>query len=180
MGVTLEKISASKPRRPCQKHLLSKLLLKNQELPLLCLGNCERSPNYFHRKLPNHFRINISSVLRFGYTKTILGLTDLSMHLSACKHPGKLATRRPVNFRTGFKMCVCKTVQPTAISWRYLSLLRYIYIYVSNITSLSLYFDIIYTCIITYSKPLSKVIFEKIHSIDECHPRNKNITFKSI
>lgn len=161
MGVTLEKISASKPRRPCQKHLLSKLLLKNQELPLLCLGNCERSPNYFHRKLPNHFRINISSVLRFGYTKTILGLTDLSMHLSACKHPGKLATRRPVNFRTGFKMCVCKTVQPTAISWRYLSLLRYIYIYVSNITSLSLSILISYIHVLSHIRNLCQRSFLK-------------------
>ena len=56
---------------------------------------------------------------------------------------------------------MCKTVQPTAISWRYLSLLRYIYMYVSNSTSLSLYFDIIYTCISLYSKPLSTVIFER-------------------
>lgn len=163
LGVTLDKISASKPRWPCQKHLLSKLLLKNQELPLLCLGNCERSPNYFHRKLPNHFRINISSVLRFGYTKTILGLTDLSMHLSACKHLGKLATRECF-FSNGLQDVCAKTVQPTAISWRYLSLLRCIYIYICTyqivLLSLSLFWYHIYMYII-YSKPLSKLMFER-------------------
>lgn len=45
LGVTLEKISASKPRWPWKKDLvLLKLLLKNQELPLLCLENCEPPP----------------------------------------------------------------------------------------------------------------------------------------
>lgn len=125
----------------------------------------------FHRKLPNHFRINISIVLRFGYTKTILGLTDLSMHLSACKHLGKLATRECF-FSNGLQDVCAKTVQPTAIS---VTLEIYIYMYVSNITalSLSLFWYHIYMYIIIFETFVTCHVW-KIHSIDECHPRYKH------